>query len=242
MKTTHILLGLFLLITTGNLKSQELISFKAADGLEITANLYEIDTMLPYLLLFHQAGYSKGEYRETAIKLLKLDYNVIAVDLRSGDKVNFVNNETATLARSTGKPAELIDAEQDIIAAIDYAYYKSNKEVVIFGSSYSASLCLKVAATNPKVKAAIAFSPGEYFMPKMEIKQEIKTIEKPIFVAVSQQELSYAMELLSLVDNKYKVLFTPKNGKGEHGSKALWKTNATNKEYWFALMIFFKKI
>ena len=241
MKNTLIFLALFFSIVS-NLKAQELIKFNAANGLEITANLYEIDSTLPYLLLFHQARYSKGEYRETAIKLLKLDYNVIAVDLRSGNKVNFISNETAILARSSGKSTEFIDTEQDIIAAIDYAYYKSNKEVVILGSSFSASLCLKIAVTNPKVKAVVAFSPGEYFMPELEIKQEIKSIQKPIFVAVCQQELSYTMELLSLVDNKQKMLFSPKNGKGEHGSKALWKTNNTNKEYWLALMIFFKKL
>ncbi len=243
MKTKKIILvilGVFFLLSTS--KSQETVTFDAADGLKITANLYEIDSTLPYLILFHQAGSSKGEYRETAIKMIKLGYNILAVDLRSGDEINFVTNETAALAKKTGKNNSMLDAKQDIIAAIDWAYYKSNKEVVILGSSYSASLCLLVGKINPKVKAIVAFSPGEYFKPQIDIKKTLKGLKKPIFIACSQREISYVMEMTAFVDTKYKTIFSPKTGIGEHGSKSLWKSCKTNKEYWLALMMFFNNI
>lgn len=243
MKTKKIilvLLGIFAITYTS--KSQETVTFDAADGLKITANLYEVDSTLPYLLLFHQAGYSKGEYRETAIKMIKLGYNILAVDLRSGGEVNFVNNETAALAKKTGKNNSMLDAKQDIIAAIDWAFYKSNKEVVILGSSYSASLCLLVGQNNPKVKAIVAFSPGEYFKPQIEMKEAIKELSKPVFIACSQREISYVMEMMSLVDANHKTIFSPKTGIGEHGSKSLWKSCKTNKEYWLALMMFFNTL
>jgi len=239
-KIIFTILGVFLLITAS--KSQETVTFNAADGLKITANLYEIDSTLPYLILFHQAGYSKGEYRETAIKMIKLGYNILAVDLRSGDEVNFVTNETAALAKKTGKNNSMLDAKQDIIAAIDWAYYKSNKEVVILGSSYSASLCLLVGKISPKVKAIIAFSPGEYFKPQIDMKKTIKDLAKPTFIACSQREISYVMEMTAFVEPKYKTIFSPKTGVGEHGSKSLWKSCKTNKEYWLALMMFFNNL
>ncbi len=243
MRTKKIIFAIIgILFVTTISKAQETVTFNAADGLKITANLYEVDSTLPYLILFHQAGYSKGEYRETAIKMIKLGYNILAVDLRSGDEVNFVTNQTAALAKKLGKNNSMLDAKQDIIAAIDWAYHKSNKEVVILGSSYSASLCLLVGEKDPRVKAIVAFSPGEYFKPQINMKESLKKLSKPTFFACSQREISYVMEMTAFVDTKYKTIFSPKTGIGEHGSKSLWKSCKTNKEYWLALMMFFNNI
>jgi len=223
--------------------AQETVSFKAKDGLVITANLYEMDSLNPYVLLFHQAGSSKGEFKEIAIKILKLQYNVLAVDLRSGDVINFSPNLTASLADKENFPHSNIDARQDIVAAIDYAFEKSNNQkLVIFGSSYSASLCLLEGKTNDKVKAVIAFSPGEYFQPQIVLQEELIGYKKKIFVACSDSEFKYTKLLLSGVEEKYKTVFAPSENEGRHGAKALWKDCAANKEYWLNLFLFFKQI
>lgn len=202
--------------------SQENVSFKADDGLKISASLYEMGDDKPFILLFHQAGYSKGEFKETAPKLAKLGYNCLAVDLRSGDNVNYIQNETAQRAKNEDYPNSYIDAEQDIKAAIDWAYNKSGKKVIILGSSYSASLCLKIAKGNPKVHAVLAFSPGEYFKPDFNIKEELKLFDKPVFAASSKKEYKYLEELMEFVPEAKKTLFKPKDNEGFHGSKALW--------------------
>lgn len=237
-----ILLALVLLLFVNNIFSQDIVTFEASDGLTVTANLYEVDESYPYMLLFHQAGYSKGEYKATAIKLLKLGYNCLAVDLRSGGGVNYIQNETANLAKEKNFPVTYIDAEKDILAAIDYAWSKSSQPMILFGSSYSASLAMKAAKGNSKVKAVIAFSPGEYFQPDMTIKDHLFNYDKQIFVACSQREYSYINDLLSEVPNDLKILFKPQEGAGEHGSKSLWLNCSSNKEYWLALLMFFKKI
>jgi dienelactone hydrolase len=224
------------------LNAQDLVTFEATDGLKITAHQYEIDENYPYILLFHQAGYSKGEYRNTAIKLLKLNYNCLAVDLRSGGEVNFIQNETASEAKKTNKPVTYLDTEKDILAAISWAYTKSNKPVVLFGSSFSASLCLKLAKNNPMVQAVIAFSPGEYFQPDLTIKDVLNGFDKPVFAASTQREYPYLTDLLSGIPADKKTLFKPSEGPGEHGSKALWTECTTSKEYWLALLLFFKQI
>ncbi len=99
--------------------TKEKVSFPSGDGLEITADKYLVNEEYPYVLLFHQAGSSRGEFRDIAEKFLKLRYNCLAVDLRSGDNANYVNNETASRARGAGKSVNFLDAMGDMSAAID---------------------------------------------------------------------------------------------------------------------------
>ena len=221
---------------------QDIVTFKAKDGLTITANQYIMDSTYSFILLFHQAGSSKGEYIETAKKLLKLKYNVLAVDLRSGGNINYIPNSTALEAKTKGYKHSYLDARQDIVAAINYAFFINNKPIILFGSSYSASLCLMEGKDNNKVKAVIAFSPGEYFEPQIEVQEKVVGYKKKVFVAATQLEEKYVKVLMSSVADKYKTIFIPKEGVGEHGSKALWKTSDTQREYWLNLFLFFKQI
>ena len=223
------------------LEAQEKVTFYAEDGLKITADLYETDPGNPYILLFHQAGYSRGEYRQIANKILKFGYNCLAVDLRAGGEVNYIQNHTALLAVQQGYSVDYLSSQKDIEAAIKWVKERSKKPIVLFGSSFSASLSLLVAKNNPDVKAVIVFSPGEFFAPERTIQSEIKDFEKPIFAASSQRETAYVGKLLSDVPSSNKTIFAPKTG-GEHGSKSLWKSNPNNQEYWLALTMFFSKI
>lgn len=223
------------------IQAQTKISFPSKDGLDITADFYEGEKDNPYILLFHQAGSSRGEYKEIGKKLVQLGFNCLAVDLRSGKESNYVVNETAKLASEKGLAQEYIDTKQDIEAAIEYAFEKNKKQVVLFGSSYSASLSLVLALKNEKVQGVVAFSPGEFFKPSLDINQEIKGFDKPVFIASSQREYPYVFEYDAPITSKSKTFFKPQNGQGEHGAKSLWKTCETNKEYWLALMLFLKQ-
>ncbi len=229
------------LVLFGFLDAQEKVAFYAEDGLKITADLYEVNAEQPYVLLFHQAGYSRGEYRETTTKITKFGYNCLAVDLRSGGEVNYIQNHTALVAIQQGFSTDYLSSTKDIKAAIKWVKERSNKPVILFGSSFSASLCLMIAKDDEDVKAVVAFSPGEFFTPEISIQSEIKDLEKPVFVASSTRENSYINEMLSFVPSINKTIFAPKNG-GEHGSKSLWKSNPNNQEYWLALTMFFSKI
>lgn len=230
------------LLCLNSVYSQDVVTFQASDGLTVTATLYEVDESYPYIILFHQAEYSRGEYKNSAIKLLKLGYNCLAVDLRSGNNVNYVQNETSKLAKEKGLPTTYLDAEKDILASIDWVWEKSHKTMVLFGSSYSASLAMRVAKGNSKIKAVVAFSPGEYFQPDMVMKDQLTGYDKNVFVACSQREFSYMNDLLVNIPESLKTVFKPQEGPGEHGSKSLWETCPTSKEYWLALLLYFKKL
>jgi dienelactone hydrolase len=226
------LAGLFPLV------AQETITFPSKDGLTITADEYIQEDTMPYMILCHQAGFSRGEYINTAARFQKFGYNCLAIDARSGKEVNGIKNETAVLAEKKKKGTTYLDAEQDILAAIEYIYKKSKKKVVLVGSSYSASLVLKIAAGNDKVKAVLAFSPGEYFGSKLNLKESIKTLSQPVFVTSSKEESQEVSALMKDVKNKSQ--FTPSNT-GDHGSKALWKeTNPNYHEYWMSLLMFMR--
>lgn len=239
MKKFHIVfLILFLAVFTSNiLNAQKTISFFSKDGILITADLYFVNDSLPYMILCHQAGSSRGEYLETASKFSKFGYNCIAIDMRSGGEMNAIKNETAVHAKAKGRSTTYLDAAQDITAAIDYAYDLSKKKVVLVGSSYSASLVMKVAVDNNDVKAVIAFSPGEYFGENYSLKDSVKTLTKPLFVTSSKSESEKVGELIKDIVSKKKQQFTPSKP-GAHGSSSLWKGNANHQEYWLALMMF----
>ena len=222
--------------------SQQKVSFFASDGLKISADLYLDDLQKPFILLFHQAESSRGEYKDIAPKLTKMGYNCLAVDLRSGQKSNFVKNETAQRASEQKYVNRLIEAKKDIEAAIDYVLKYNQKPVVLFGSSYSASLALIVASENKRVSSVIAFSPGEYFRPELTVRENISRVSQPLFIASSEMEYSYVKDLTSIVSSTDKMLFKPTQSRGTHGAKALWEQSDGSSEYWLVLSQFFRRL
>ena len=114
------LMAVALCAVTMQLPAQRKLTFLAADKLIVTADLYLYDAGAPYIILFHQENSSRGEYREIAPRLVKMGFNCLAVDLRSGKECNFMQNETAALAQKNNLSVTLLDAEEDIRAAMDY--------------------------------------------------------------------------------------------------------------------------
>jgi len=193
------------------------------------------------ILLCHQNGFSRGEYAETALKLNKLGFNCMAIDQRMGATVNGIINETAADAKQKNKAQTFSTAEQDIVAAVDWLFEKYHRRVMILGSSYSASLALKVAKENEHVFAAMAFSPGEYFEGKNFIAQKVSGLKKPVFLTSSKDEAASVTELSKDILSIVKVQYIPK-GAGDHGSKVLWSSMPENQDYWAALMSFLNRM
>jgi dienelactone hydrolase len=235
-----ILFTLFVLFTYMS-EAQQKITFPSSDGLPITADVYGQDKGLPYILLFHQANYSRGEYQETAPKLQKLGYNCMAVDLRSGNEVNYIQNETAAAARLKNLPTEYLDAEKDILAAIEYIKKICNQRIVLLGSSYSASLVLKIAKNNPSISAVLAFSPGEYF-PNLQLKNEIAKFDKPVFIASTKSENPSIKKMVSGINDSFITWFVPSKTAGIHGSRALWSSTPESSNCWMQILLFFKQL
>lgn len=222
-------------------QSSRRVKFPSKDGVTITADMYEADPSYPWVVLFHMAESSRGEYQRIAPRLNKLEVNCIAVDLRSGKEENFIVNETYVLAKNTGLGTSYMDAEIDMKAAIEKAYMIARKPVIVFGSSYSASLALKLATEMPQVKAVIAFSPGEYFGKNLNVTNAVKGLSKPTFIACGSDEKKYTDPIANAVASPKKIYFAPPKG-GAHGSKSLLKGTDGETEYWIQMINFIQKV
>ena len=218
------------------------VTFPSSDGLPITADLYVQGEECPFAVLFHQARSSRGEYSEIAPRLMQLGMNCLAADLRSGGQVNSVRNETAARAAEKGLPTEYLDAEKDMLAAVEYVRKEHDQEkVVVLGSSYSASLVLRMAKSSSAVMAAVAFSPGEYMLPYVRLERELAGLGKPIFVTGTTSEYTPMKELLSKVPEKLITWYEPQEEPGVHGAKALWQSSPDSEPLWTALETFLKR-
>ena len=207
------------------------ITFYAKDSVLITADTYFLKDIPPTVLLCHQAGFSRGEYIETAKKLNDLGFSCMAIDQRSGKEVNDIVNQTAIDADSKLKNVGYAGAKQDLEAAIDYLYnMNGNQPIMLVGSSYSASLALWIGSENNKIKAVAAFSPGEY-LTGINLTETIKPLNKPTFVTSSQRESEPVEKLMRYVNPTYVNQYKPTVA-GIHGSRALWNSTEGYEDYW----------
>ena len=221
------------------------ITFKAADGVTITADLYmTANKNAPMIVLHHQAGYSRGAYRPIAPKLNKLGFNCLALDQRSGNAAQDIKNETKKAAVKMGKSTKYPDAIPDLEAGLAYAKNMLKaKKIIYWGSSYSASLMFYMASKYANdIQAVLAFSPGEYFqIGGKKIASFASRVKCPIFVTSAKNEQKQWQGIYDAIPAGKKQSFLPQS-RGFHGSKALWYFNEGNQEYWLAVKAFLKSI
>lgn len=221
----------------------ETISLSSEDGLVLSADLYLYQPAeAPFIVLFHQAGWSRGEYQEIAPRLGALGFNCLALDQRSGAGVNEIDNQSFARARSQKLGTGFLDALPDMRAALHWVaeHYPKAKRIG-WGSSYSAALVLYLAGTEPALMdAVLAFSPGEYFgrfgkSPHF-IRDAAKSIAIPSFVTSARDEAGKWQDIYQAMGGT-KNRFVPKSA-GNHGSRALWSKQKDSDAYWRATEAF----
>ncbi len=222
----------------------ETITFPSGDGLMITADLYQPHPKTaPFLLLFHRASWSRGEYREIAPKLTELGFNCLAIDQRSGKGVQNVTNETAEQAEKKGLPTTYLDALQDMEAAFLHTQKNlAQGKLLLWGSSYSASLVLVLANNHSaEINGILAFAPGEYFAKlgrsETYVADHVNMIQCPVFITSAQPEKERWWSIFQAIPSRQKEFFLPETF-GVHGSQALWQSTSEHKEYWKAVKNF----
>jgi alpha-beta hydrolase superfamily lysophospholipase len=140
----------------------EEVTFQAEDGVNLYGDLYASgDRGAPIVLLFHQAGSNaRAEYGSIVPRLLESGYNVLAIDQRSGGtRLGGVNRTASALE---GASPSYCDAYPDLEAALAFVIANGFEGPrVVWGSSYSAALVIRLAAEHPDdVNAVLAFSPA----------------------------------------------------------------------------------
>lgn len=224
--------------------SGETINFKTSDGLKVTADLYmPHSSNSPFIILYHQAGYSRGEYRSIAPVLNDMGFNCMAIDQRSGDEVNGIINETHKEAVEQELATEYLDAIPDLEAA--YLYVKLSikpDKLILWGSSYSAALLFYMGSVHHNnLSGILSFAPGNYFkVNNKDLKTYAARVTCPVFVTSARDEYNNWKAIYDNVRSE-KSFFLPEN-EGKHGSKALWGNNPSHKAYWDAVKTFLNSI
>jgi dienelactone hydrolase len=227
--------------------SAEPVTLTAADGVKIAGVHTSVEKPKALILLFHQAESGMDEYATIAPRLATWGYASLRIDQRAGGDL-FGGNRTAkgigVKPGHVATSAEYLAAKPDLEAALAWAQAKK-LPVILWGSSYSASLVFLVAAEHPgAVRAVMAFSPGEYFDDKTLVAKAAAKVRAPVFATSAQDghEIDDARTILAAVPGA-KEQFVPKQG-GVHGSSTLLR--AKNKDgaepAWAAVIAFLQKV
>lgn len=224
------------------------VRFAGAEGEEVTADWYPARRGAATIVLAHQSMSSRGEYRQIAPRLVQLGYNALAIDTRWGDRDmwNGVANETArrhgTAASLAGPPAARRAIQDrsidDIRAAVAWVRKRDgHAPILLWGSSISANLVLKLAAAEPDVAGVLAFSPAEYHPDTPdEIRRTVATVRVPTLVAYGRDERDAARPVFEGVAATFKRELRASHGR--HGSSILLDDPAT----WAGVRAFLREI
>lgn len=171
------------------------ITTVAADGVAIYGTSFgaELGADAPLILLFHQGGSNgRAEYEWIAPWLASQGYRSIAWDQRSGGENYFGGQNRTVLGLPDGKSAGYCEAAPDLQAAVDYVIAEGfADDVVVWGSSYSAALVVRMAADNPEtIAGVIAFSPPSGGpLSECLARDRISEVTVPVFVLRSASEM-----------------------------------------------------
>lgn len=225
------------------------VHIKAVDGVTVYAMYYPSEQPKALILLFHQAGSSKAEYATIAPQLQAAGYAALAIDQRSGGSL-FGQNQTVAGIRGMpqGEEVDYLSALPDVEAALAWGKANGNgKPIILWGSSYSASLVFLLAASSSakdSVKAVVAFSPGEYFSDKKMVEKAAAKIAVPVFVdqASDKGEIAEGKAIISATMSTDRQQYIPATG--IHGSSTLnsSKNPAGAAENWRAVLGFLKRV
>jgi dienelactone hydrolase len=226
------------------------VEFESLDKLLVTADLYEAgDRRKPVIVLMHQSGSSRGEYRQIAPGLVRQGFNCLAVDLRIGrqDRWNKIENETAKrngtaekMARSErgeGPRPRGAEAVVDAQAAIKWLRAQGyTGTLVLWGSSFSANLAIRIATEIQSVAIVVAYSPGEYNKENPnEMKTTVKGLKQPIYIAGGFEEYDLTRPIYEAIPHENKISHI--SAKGHHGSSILLEDDSA----WEPLRQFLKR-
>ena len=226
--------------------AQQEITFDSADGLELTADFYgdQADKARPLICLFHQAGWSRGEYREIAPKLVAMGFHCLAVDARSGGEVNGVINETVQRNQARGQKVgyDFMKAYPDIVATLKYGKeHFAEGQLIAWGSSYSATLVLKASIDNAGLlDGTLSFSPNasaKWAQPWL--LDGAPKIDHPVFITSAKKEEANWQPIFQKLPPGVGTSYLPTT-KGNHGSRALWEKFDDHDGYWKAVTAFLK--
>ncbi|MFM9873189.1 MAG: alpha/beta hydrolase [Fimbriimonadaceae bacterium] len=232
------IMSLLILSLSPNFDVRE-VSFPSADGTVIHADFYKKDgSGRNMAVLFHQMGSSGKEYETIAAKLLEMGYDCLAPDMRGGGNLFGSHRNIGDASLPAPERAEL--GYQDMQATMKWV--KANeprKQMIVWGSSYSAGLVFPLVVGEQNVSALLSFSPTT---PSFNKRMVFDGIDIPIFITMPQNEEASRAEMMKML--KFPNVTHFKQHGGVHGSSTVIESkNSTGaKENWDAVVKFLNSL
>ncbi|WP_369996031.1 alpha/beta hydrolase [Winogradskyella sp.] len=237
MKKLHLIYYIFSILLTASCKDNTVerkvepkpetaseIYLYTSDSIKVYGDLYEKDKSSPTLLIFHQGGSnSRAEYKAIIPKLKDQGFNILAIDQRVGGQY-FYGGYNRTVAEISKNEYHYCDAYPDMVAALDYLNASGfTGKTILWGSSYSATLALKLANNNSNaVDGVLAFSPASGPpMKDCQPNEHIEALKLPLLLLkpASEMQSERSQTQIKLAnDNGHKTYIADN---GVHGSSML---------------------
>jgi dienelactone hydrolase len=214
------------------------VSFSSSEGVTLFGDLAIHPESDKILLLFHQGRSNvRAEFEYTLPKLYQMGYSILAMDIRNGGEL--YGSVNRTIANSAMESA-YCDAESDISSSLDHLLSLDlKKKIILTGSSFSATMSIRVAADHQKdIAGVIAFSPSSGGPMKDCLPDEaIADLKKPLLVVRPEREMeieSVADQLQLVKKNGHQTFVAPN---GVHGSSLLvpYRVGKDVSENWLAI-------
>ncbi|EDP70725.1 hypothetical protein FBALC1_08198 [Flavobacteriales bacterium ALC-1] len=200
------------------------IHFLTSDSIKIYGDLYEISKIAPTLLIFHQGGSNtRAEYKSIIPVLKNEGFNILTIDQRVGGQY-YYGGYNRTIVDIEKNEFGYCDAYPDLVAALSYIEGLGFLgKTVVWGSSYSATLALKLADDNEdKIDGVLAFSPASGNpMEGCQPTEHIQSIKMPLLLMkpASEMQSERSQNQIKLAKENGHQTYIAENG--VHGSSML---------------------
>jgi len=197
------------------------------DGVVLHGDDYHQENATATILLFHQGGSNaRAEYAPIIPRLLQRGFRVLAIDQRMGGQMYGSYNRTVADFPSS---RSYCDAQQDLATAVDRIRAdRPGEPIILWGSSYSAALAVRVAAANPEqIAGVLAFSPASGGpMAECRADEKFAELQVPLLLLrpVSEVERPGVAEQLELAREHGHATYVA--DPGTHGSSLLLASRA----------------
>ena len=154
------------------------LTITASDGAQLAAMYYPpIVTPAPAVLLLHQNGGSKADWDSFAKQLQKMGYAALALDLRGHG--------------ASPRPVDWAKGPDDARSAYNVMIKRPEVDslrTAIVDASVGSNLALMVGASEPKVSAVIAISPGLDYLGVNPSSSMRNFANRPALLVASQDD------------------------------------------------------
>ena len=169
------------------------VSLETSDGVKIAATWYPGDRGKPGLVLIHQLGHNRSDWRSFAFDCQEKGYYVLAIDLRGhGQSTEGKNGRKLDFQKFT--ETDYGDMKFDVAAGVQWLLKEGSadpKKIGIVGASIGANHALLFAATGKTpIKTVVLLSPGIEYRGVNVTSAAQRYAGTALFVAMTGDEYS----------------------------------------------------